>query len=257
MDLHQRLTFPFFNQLAFQGNDNFIPTLKERLNQYKVVHLSQVPNSVDLFNFYGQLNQSLGHLIRKGEDLEQQTGFTNNQWLDVRYDPRHANTYRHSNTRQPLHTDGAYITSFNFDIVFLFCTEQATSGGETVFVDADDLVALLKNKAPDLLDQLQRREVIFGKGNFGIKKEKIIDRDDRGWLLNWNHHRIAADNSNAIKEMTATFHHFLETEIVETERFTPVLLKKGECVYFTDRRVLHGRKAFQGDRCLIKGALTI
>jgi len=125
--------FHFLQTVPFTGQANFDQQLKKELACHKVVHLTAVPAAIDLFKFYETLNQSLGNLIRKGEDLEHQSGFTNDQWLDVRYEPSLAHTFRHSNTRQPFHTDGAYITDFEFNVVFLFCTEQSESGGATIF----------------------------------------------------------------------------------------------------------------------------
>ncbi len=246
----------FFNAVPYSNQSEFSQKVKRALEKHKLVHLTNVPPHINLFDYYKTMNQSLGQLIRRGEDLDHQNGFTNDQWLDVRYDKAYAHTFRHSNTRQPFHTDGAYITDFEFNIVFLFCTEPSTNGGATIFLDAEALILLLKANNVNLLEQLMQEEVVFGKGKFGVKKSKIIDQDDTGYLLNWNYYRVADENSTTVKEMVQSFHNFLESEVFKKGQYHSVHLKKGECVYFYDRRVLHGRTAFQGNRCLIKGALN-
>jgi Taurine catabolism dioxygenase TauD, TfdA family len=61
-------------------------------------------------------------------------------WVDVRYDPALAHTFRHSATAQPLHTDSAYSDEAD-DLVLFLCEHQAMSGGETIFVLADTIDA--------------------------------------------------------------------------------------------------------------------
>src|SRR3546814_11115164 len=60
-------------------------------------------------------------------------------WMEVRYDPQHPDAYRHSANAQPLHTDGSYIPSFP-NATLMACVANAGAGGETTFIDADDLV---------------------------------------------------------------------------------------------------------------------
>ena len=36
----------------------------------------------------------------------------NSIWMEVRFDPKIKNAYRHSSNSQPLHTDGSYIKSY-------------------------------------------------------------------------------------------------------------------------------------------------
>ncbi len=245
----------YLKTLFYKDDPGFIPHFRAILTEYKVVHLKNVPPDTDLMNFYTNFIQSSGQLIRRGEDFKDKK-FVPDQWLDVRYDPNQANTYRHSNTPQPLHTDGAYIVDFDFEIVFLFCTQRATHGGATTFIDANFLYELLKLYNPDLLELLKKEVVAFSKGTFGAKNSKIIDRDEKGFLINWNQYRISESNSPEVKEMANRFRNFLQDRVWASGLLTPVLLEKGEAVFFHDQRVLHARNAFFGDRCLIKGAMN-
>ncbi len=245
----------YLTEISYSEKNDFPDKFRETLSTTKVVHLKDVPPEMDLTDFYTKLTQSVGQLIRKGEDFDNKK-FTNDQWLDVRYDPNHANTYRHSNTPQPLHTDGAYIVDFDYELVFLFCTQQAKYGGATTFLDADFLYELLATYQPKLLQLLEKEIVYFSKGTFGGKKVKIIDRDEKGLLVNWNYYRVADENPSHVKEMIQQFQDFLQNQVVAAGLLNPLLLQKGEAVFFHDRRVLHGRNAFLGERCLIKGALN-
>lgn len=246
----------YLTNLSYCDETTYFEKVHSTLQEFKVVKIKRIPDDNDVLTFYDHLTKKLGIQIRRGEDFKKNQ-FTKDQWLDVSYNPTKANTYRHSNTRQPFHTDGAYISEFNFDIVFLICTQQADHGGATTFLDADLLIEILHKNEPELLTELQSTEVHFVKDGFGSLNRKIIDKDDMGWLLNWNYYRVAKTNSQVVLKMVESFHQFLEKRIFESGIMTPIILQKGEAVFFHDRRVLHGRNAFFGERCLIKGALLI
>lgn len=250
------LDFQYIKTISYQEKASFNQQFRTALQTTKVVHLKNIPEDGDLMEIYTQITQNVGELIRRGEDFDKKE-FTKDQWLDVRYNPNLADVYRHSNTAQPLHTDGAYIVNFDYELVFLFCTEQADYGGATIFIDGDLLYELLQKYEPRLLSLLESEVVFFSKGTFGAKKAKIIDRDEKSLLLNWNFYRIAENNSDLVKKMTNDFQNFLQNNIVAGGLTTNITLQKGEAVFFHDRRVLHGRNAFLGNRCLIKGALNL
>jgi hypothetical protein len=146
--------------------------------------------------------------------------------------------------------------NFELDVNFFFCTEQAEIGGATTFIDSDDLIYILEKFEPALYEKLKTLEVDFGKGEDQRKKRKIIDTDERGIKLNWNHFRVMPDNTAEVLEMCDQFHNFLEKKIVEGGLLFPVYLKPGDAAFFQDDRLLHGRNSFYGARTLIKGGFN-
>jgi alpha-ketoglutarate-dependent taurine dioxygenase len=230
--------------------DSFIADLK----QYKIVHLKDVPNDVNYKEFYQDLVDKCGEILAVEEDIN--TGNSSNErWTDIRYDKENSFTFRHANTRQPLHTDAAY-TNFDQDVNFFFCMENAEIGGATTFIDSVELLYILEKYEPALLEKLKTTEVNFGKGGNQFKRRKIIDQDERGIKLNWNYYRVMPDNPEDVKALCEEFHNFLENRIVAAGLQQTVYLKPGEAALFQDDRLLHGRNSFYGNRNLIKGGFN-
>jgi len=245
----------FLKVYDYIAANDFPSKLKEMLKQNKIVHLRNVPSSADFKKFYSDLVDELGEILNVDEDIK--TGDANSQerWTDVRYDKENAHTFRHSNTRQPLHTDAAYM-NFEMDVNFFFCMENAEIGGATTFIDSTDLLYILEKYEPVLLEKLKTFEVDFGKGNNQRKRKKIIDNDARGTVLNWNYFRVMPDNTPEVLVMCEEFNKFLEEKVVAGGLLTNVYLKPGEAAFFQDDRLLHGRNSFYGNRTLIKGGFN-
>lgn len=245
----------FLKVVDYVPSDKFAEELKDTLKKYKIVHLRNIPSGADYKVFYSKLVDELGEILNVDEDIK--TGNANSQerWTDVRYDKDNAFTFRHANTRQPLHTDAAYM-NFEMDVNFFFCTENAEIGGATTFIDSTDLLYILGKYEPELFEKLKTLEVDFGKGEDQRKKRKIIDLDQRGVKLNWNYFRVMPDNPKDVLEMCEEFHKFLENKIVAGGLLTNVYLKPGEAAFFQDDRILHGRNSFYGARTLIKGGFN-
>ena len=246
---------PFFKEVSYRPDPGFFKDFREALYSTKVVYLTGVPSEMDLTELYVQLAQHSGGFLNKNENLET-AQMQADQWLDIRYDPRFEYTFRHSNTRQPLHTDGSY-TDLKFDVIFFFCVEQADWGGATTFIDSKEVIELLKAVNPNLLNQLSTTEVDFVKGENQYKRAKIIDFSDGSVQFNWNNFRVSATNPPEVIAMAEAFHGFCENRMVDGGLMTPIRLLPGEAVFFHDRRVLHGRNSFWGNRCLMKGAISL
>lgn len=251
-----KLANDMLHSLSYSPSVAFHERLREDLRDSKIVHLTDVPFTDDVVSLYESLIGSLGQLLKKGERVDEPM-FVDNQWLDVRYDARMANAFRHSNTEQPLHTDGAYVSDFDYDIVFLICLQQADHGGETVFLDGEQFVDRLSERDSTLLSNLESTPVRFSKGRMGHKTVPIIRRDAEGVIINWNQFRVANDNPSEVIELAQKFQAIVEGEMRDGANLVPIRLSEGEAVFFQDHRVLHGRRAFVGDRCLFKGVVKI
>ena len=243
----------FLTTVEYDDGPNLVATLRSRLMDNWVVHLNRVPHEIDLLTFYTKLTDNLGRIIMADEGADGERNFQ--RWTNVEFIKEQQHTFRHSATRQPLHTDNAYI-SFEQNVVFFYCVRPAPVGGATTFIDGQNVVGLLETYEPKLFDELSLREVVFGKGESGQRVRKIIEYDERGISLNWNYFRVdRANNRAATIEMCERFHQFCEHKLVEGGLLTPIKLEAGECVIFHDERVLHGRNSFFGDRCPMKGGI--
>ena len=245
----------FLKAVSYNSSADFEEQFKETLKQYKIVLLKDIPEGTDYKEFYASLVDKLGEILNVDEDINSGNSNSQERWTDVRYDKQYDFTFRHANTRQPLHTDAAY-TAFDQDVNFFFCMENAEIGGATTFIDSDDLVYILEKYENELYQQLKTTDVSFGKGENQRKVRKIIDSDERGIRLNWNYFRVLPDNPEPVKEMCEKFHAFLENKVVMGGLLTALYLKPGECVFFQDDRILHGRNSFYGNRNLIKGGFN-
>jgi alpha-ketoglutarate-dependent taurine dioxygenase len=245
----------FLKEVIYTPSEDFAKDFREILKKYKIVHLSGLPAGTNYKQFYSDLVDQVGEIVNVDEDINTGNANAQERWTDVRYDKDHQYTFRHANVRQPLHTDAAYV-NFELDVNFFFCTEQAEIGGATTFIDSDDLIYILEKFEPALYEKLKTLEVDFGKGEDQRKKRKIIDTDERGIKLNWNHFRVMPDNTAEVLEMCDQFHNFLEKKIVEGGLLFPVYLKPGDAAFFQDDRLLHGRNSFYGARTLIKGGFN-
>lgn len=248
----------YFTSITQSDSPEFISQFTQTLRASKVVHFTGVPEGAAYKEYYRQLATAAGKFVKRDEDFRNgNQAEAQDDWMDIRFvDEFKRDSFRHSDTRQPIHTDGAYV-SYRFDISFFFCTVQAEVGGATTFIDGVEVVRLLERYQPELLKALTAHEVIFDKGDQQRKVQRVIRFDAQGPLLNWNHFRISKDNAPEVIAMCDQFFEFTEKKIFEGGLLKPLILKPGEAVFFHDERVLHGRNAFLGDRCLIKGGIDL
>lgn len=222
-------------------SQQFAEQILEALQTSRIVHAIGVDPQSHLHSFWDDVSDALGECLPMSESLV--TGEkTGEKWIDIRYDGSITNAYRHSKSAQPLHTDGSYESNTS-DTVFFYCVKQAAKGGETVFLDADDLITMLKHEDESLLDDLCTTPVCFSKAN-DFKRRPIISFDERGPVLTWNYYCIDASESEFAKDLAERFHAFLQVKVMAANKTLPVKLRAGEAVFFQDERVLHGRNAF-------------
>ena len=245
----------FIKQVKY--NDNLAADIKNLVAANKVVYVTDVPQHIDIDKFYIGLGEALGMLFRKDVDPVTRQ-LVHNSWTMVKYDERYLHdTYKHSNKAQPLHTDYCNA-SIPLDVVELICVESAPYGGATIFLDSAVLLDILEKFNPELMQQLTEKEVIFGKSPHPLFRNTstVISFDNEGPLLYWNYAVVAPDNAPDVLEMCEKFHDFLETYVVRGGLCTALYLSPGEGVFMQDKRILHGRNAFFGNRHLLKGGIA-
>lgn len=238
----------FTTYQSIQNNFN------EIFQKNKVVHvLKQEEFTSD--DYFKKLAQSVGIPLLYNEDPI--TGkLIPNHWSVIKFDPNNEkNAYKHSNKSQPLHTDYCY---FPFEIYgsFLYCVNQAEFGGATTFIDIDAIVPILKAINPKLLEAVQQTKIHFGrKGNpIAYNEDYILTKDNEGWRISWNYYRVKDDIQH--QTLIEDFKDFLDTYIEKSGELMELKLQPGEGVFWHDRRLLHGRNSFLGNRQLNKGGLA-
>jgi len=209
-------------------------------------------------DFYGAVAKMTGSLVRRNEDYRNGNVVGHDdEWIDIVFEEsKKKESFRFSDAHQPLHTDGAYV-DHQLDLSFLCCITQAELGGDTIFIDGEELFRIIEKYEACLLKGLLSVDVLFDKGEQQSKKSKIMSIDSDGVILNWNYYRVSLSNTNEAKELCDAFQLFLEQKILRAGLCKPVKMKKGEAVFFFDQRVLHGRNSFFGHRKLIKGGLSL
>jgi alpha-ketoglutarate-dependent taurine dioxygenase len=245
----------FLAELATAGDMNASVMVRDALAESKVVVLRHTATPED-DAFYRALGDDLGRFHFLDEDAV--TGeLSRSGWLDVRYDADLAarSAYRYGNGRMPLHVDGAY-SDVDFDVFFLRCQTAARFGGATFVVDGEVIVDYLSMHDPALLRSLLGTEVQFVKGERSATRA-VLAYDGDDLVFNWSSTRIAPDNAASVLEMCARFDRFCEDRLVDGGLVTPIRLAPGDAVFVHNRKVLHGRYAFWGERCLLKGVVDL
>lgn len=208
-------------------------------------------------DFYKSIAGKAGSFVRRNEDHKNGNVVNcDDEWIDIVFEEdKKKESFRFSDIYQPLHTDGAYV-DHHLDLNFLCCIQQAEIGGDTIFVDANDIFSIMKKYENDLFSEVCKFDVLFDKGTQQKKQSKIISFN-QDVLLNWNYYRVSKNNDKKIIELCEAFHLFLEQKIVRAGLCKSIKIKKGDAVFFFDQKVLHGRNSFFGQRKLIKGGLSI
>lgn len=230
---------------------------------YKVLHIhisDLYPETVQ--PYYNQLLPKIGTPYALAEDVtvgdryQQRTGKV---WMEVRFDPQYPDAYRHSANAQPLHTDGSYIADFP-NATLMCCVANATQGGETIFLDAEQLVQILEIEAPELLIKL--KQTIIPHTRSGDSRNLPILRHQKdGWYVNWNYYCMDTNADPQTIALGESFQQFLLTNSSIKQALVPIKLQPGDAVIWKDDRLLHGRNNFSatltGERYLWKCAVDV
>lgn len=237
---------------SFQHNQT---DFSDVFRQHKVVHVLH-NQSVDADTYFRNLSKECGVPLIYEEDPV--TGEIDlNKWTEIKYEPEKSdNAYKSSNKSQPLHTDYGYF-SFEIYAAFFYCVTQATFGGATTFIDIDTVADVLHSVDKQLFERIQSQKIHFGRKDNPIahNDDFILQKDAIGWKINWNYYRALGDTRN--QTLIEDFKAFLDNYIEKSGEMKELKLLPGEGVFFQDRRVLHGRNSFVGNRQLNKGGIAL
>lgn len=140
----------------------------------------------------------------------------------------------------PFHTDSQMLLGVPAAVQILVCVKPATRGGESTLVDGDAVIARLDREAPDLaraafeVERVQR--FYFGE----VRGPTVAIR---GGHLAWS---LAprAEPGDAVGAA-------LVRAVTAHDR-TEIALGASEALVASNHRMLHGRRAFEGDRELVR-----
>lgn len=212
-----------------------------------VLRAKEVPHDVRLF--YESIFPSLGTPCCFAEDVlagdrdQQRTG---KLWMEVRYDPKFPDAYRHSANAQPLHTDGSYIPGYS-NSTLLACVSNAGVGGETTFLDLTDLVSIMDSEAPELLRRI-RTNVVRHARSGDSRISKILEGYGQDTRIYWNYYCVAKDSSSEARVVAEEFHKFLGSSSAIKQHTLAVKLGPGDGVLWKDDELLHGRNGFKASK---------
>jgi alpha-ketoglutarate-dependent taurine dioxygenase len=220
-----------------------------KCDENKVFVLRATGSIDDPRAFYTEHFPKIGHPVPLAEDVtvgDRQNQRTSAIWMEVRYDPRFPDAYRHSANAQPLHTDGSYIPSFP-NATLMACVANSGEGGETTFIDADDLVACLQKEDPVLLAAAQSRTIPHARSG-DKRQERIIEKREGHTLVNWNYYCVDKEIDPQGREIAERMFTYLQTSALVKQHTKLVKLAPGDAVTWKDRNVLHGRNGFVANK---------
>lgn len=230
----------FIKKIKFKSFED----IKSSLNNCFVLHA--IPElEIEPQSFYLELINYIGKPFYSEEDFVTKNK-TGNLWSDIKYIKEKASSFSYSNTRQPFHTDGSYESN-SPDISFFYCIQRSDFGGATTFIDTVILTKCLSLFDNKLLERIKNTKINHFKGN-DKKISYILDKNNN-W--NWNYYRAEKN------EVVEDFHYFLEEIIYKSGIYESVFLNPSEALFFWDKKVLHGRNSFLGDRHLIKAGIHV
>ena len=165
----------------------------------------------------------------------------NSVWMEVRFDPKIKNAYRHSSNPQPLHTDGSYIKNYS-NSTLMCCVQNNTKKGETIFISAKKIFQILKSKNRKLLNEILKNDIIHARSG-DTKKSKILYLKNNTWKTNWNYFCVDRKKNKKIFSAIENFKSFLENKNIK-KNVLAIKMQMGDALIWKDDEVLHGRNGF-------------
>ncbi len=240
---------------ADEAPENIANEVRAIWHSSKVIHITGPKPGTELREYYWPFLEKVGEPLALAEDAtlgDRDFQRSGRYWADVRYDPSIPNAYRHTANAQPLHTDGSYdgstgrghqLSPTAVGTGFLGCVAMPANGGATTFIDAADLVAVLREEAPELLERLQDKELPHARSG-DRRVEKVIRYQGDLPLVNWNYYCVDPAVGEAGQKLREDFFHFLQDSPGVAAKLKRVKLAPGDAVLWKDDFVLHGRDSF-------------
>ncbi|KAI0201146.1 Clavaminate synthase-like protein [Astrocystis sublimbata] len=231
---------PFFSFDSFAADGSEYRNAMLALAEYGLIFLRDVPASEETVK---DIASRLGII---------QETFYGTTW-DVRSKPN-AENVAYTNSYLGLHQDLLYMTNVP-RIQILHCLENTCEGGESLFCDSLRAVLRFRQLDQHLIPALQTRKVVYhyNKGDHRYQHERevlpILASGMMGmyWSPPFQSPVQRDQKSEDGMDDYSIWHEAmrrLESITQDQENVYEYKMKPGECVIFDNRRVLHGRRAF-------------
>lgn len=160
-----------------------------------------------------------------------------------------ATTYINTNTFQPLHTDNGYSKETPA-IVSMYCLKQADTGGESLFVNMNKLYEyLIKIYNEDINILYDSNAITYIKNNKQVKKCVFYKENDNVTSISYSPFADAiVGKTKRVEEIFLDILRYAH----KSENQSQLLLKENEALIIDNGKLLHGRKAFQGERIMVR-----
>ncbi|OTB06203.1 hypothetical protein M426DRAFT_31080, partial [Hypoxylon sp. CI-4A] len=241
-----RLTIDYDEWIS--GKDGFLSGL-HRLHTHGIIFLRNVPSSeesvVSIANQIGNLQET----------------FYGRTW-DVRSKPS-AENVAYTSSFLGLHQDLLYVRD-SPRIQILHCIENTCEGGDSMFSDGVRAGHLMKLGPQHVFDNMTKRLIRYKydkNGHHYQNTHPVLNEDLN--VVHWSPPFQALRQRVSKSEKGSTYYRkWLRTatkfrQLLEEEHWMyRYKMKPGECVLFDNKRVLHGRQAFDaaGGSRWLKGA---
>ena len=154
--------------------------------------------------------------------------------------------YHQSRDGGSIHTDNVNNPT-PWKTMVLSCVQPAIRGGESIFVDAHDVVEHMRSEEPEALEILGQEYWFDGRGFDLMFQRPIIDESDGGLKVRYlreyieEGHKKQNDplSTEQVRAMDA-----LDAAVGKTELQFRYSLAQGECAIINDSRMFHGRTTF-------------
>ncbi len=195
--------------------------------------------------------EGLADTVEAGMDVARRVGFLRETNFGVEFDvvsKPDPNNLAYTSHRLPLHTD---LTNQELPpgFQFLHCLANEAEGGGSLFSDGYAIAEDIRRSDPDAFALLSEVEIPFRfhDSGFDIRRRKTVIRleDDAVAEVHFNAH--LADILDLPAERQADYYraYRLFMSMSRDDAYIVTLkLRGGEMVVFDNRRVLHGRDAF-------------
>ncbi len=146
----------------------------------------------------------------------------------------------------PLHIDLVYRQRPP-DYQVLHALTQVVAGGENIFVDVEHVVALLTPAETELLQSVELDFVALSETVHFRGRHPVLSIDpDKRLRVAYNQYKMQFPHGTP-PEYFGAFASF-QKHIHQSTNQVEFLLREGSAVLFDNRRVLHGRRAFDDPR---------
>ena len=193
---------------------------------------------VETLNDYIALAKELGEFVMQG-DAEERSPFV------LISEGNKINKLGFSHKGLFPHTDRSIMKNPP-DLVLLWCSQPAESGGESLLVDARKVLASLKNTNHCLYRRFLEMSAIFSDENLSdFYQSKFFFFDGSSTYVRFRYDDYLYVPPKFHKDYEK-FVHLIQENIITHA------VKKNEVIIMNNKRMLHGRREFSGHRELYR-----